>query len=295
YTDDQSIPQLGEIFAIGANVPYSSIVILLYNLPDFPLDDQYEVSDSLLQFIGYSEPEEQAMVRKLVRLLNQFAEASHFEQIWTELAPHQEALMAQMEHHRPSNALIEEMERVYQQTFESYRITPSLLIWSGPGWGFQTLDGKMANFVLGPMDKNFDFSNGNQFQELAIHELGHSFINHHVLTDQNTSIIQQMDSLYIPLQAAMTSQGYGDWLSCVIEHYVRAGEIIFKDLLDDPEGKAKLMQNYVEERDFVYLPFLIEKLTEYRLTQALSYQEAVHRSLLDWQATYAPISTGDKD
>ncbi|MEO1437417.1 MAG: DUF4932 domain-containing protein, partial [Bacteroidota bacterium] len=118
-------------------------------------------------------------------------------------------------------------------------------------------------------------------------EFGHSFINHIVETKKNLPVIHKMDTLYAPLRTSMTRQGYGDWESCVIEHYVRAGEIIFKELLDDPVGKEALMHIYAVEREFIYLPFLIKRLKDYRLTKSLSYHEAVRQSLIDWQTTYA--------
>lgn len=234
---------------------------------------------------GVNTEEEQAKIRTLVGYAIEFYKASHFEQLWNDLAPYRQETLAGLQQNLPTTALMTGLEAFYQQGYEGYQVVPSLTIWSGPGWGIKTMDEEtvVATFILGPLEKNFDFSDKARFLNLAIHEFGHSFVNHVVLETVSTQI-QETEHLFAPLREAMAQQGYLNWETCVIEHFVRAGEVLVPESMGDDSASEALLRDYTEQRQFAYLPFIVDKLRDYRYDQGLSYEEAVRKTMIDLAA-----------
>jgi hypothetical protein len=124
------------------------------------------------------------------------------------------------------------------------------------------------------------FTADAQFSKyLFIHEFGHSFVNRTVL--QHNAQLEKTKELFLPVKEAMIPQGYQDWQTCMIEHFVRAGEIIVLDQLGDHTQSEELLNNYRDNRKFIYLDFTVDKLKEYRLEKKLYYQESVRATLSD--------------
>lgn len=283
HPENQTNPLLMEIFTIAADIDYSTLVNLMYYLPEFPLNDSFELPEKRAKELGYDTDEQITMLRNLLAKVNQFYKESKFESIWNNLAPHRTELLSYLNENKPSQKQMSTMESFYQSDYTHYEIVPSFTIWSA-GWGINNGRGRKATFILGPLNKNYDFSNKISFLHLSVHEFGHSFVNHVVLP--NTEHLEKTRGLFEELKANMTRQGYSDWESCMIEHFVRAGEVIIPELIGNTQGKEALMKNYVEDRKYVYLPFIIEKLKEYRLKKKYSYAEAVKMTLIDLEKTY---------
>ena len=66
----------------------------------------------------------------------------------------------------------------------------------------------------------------------------------------------------------MEKQSYDDWWICVTEHIVRLGEIRISYALNDSAQAARLRENYVKNRNFIYIPALEEKVKEYEQNRA---------------------------
>ena len=195
-------------------------------------------------------------------------------------------MLTNISEHKPSQKQMEIMESFYQSDYAHYEVVPSFTIWSA-GWGINNGRGRKATFVLGPLDKNYDYSDTLRFLHLSVHEFGHSFVNHVVLP--NKEQLKKSRGLFTgELKANMTRQGYPDWESCMVEHFVRAGEIIIPELMGNTEGSEALMKNYIEDRKFIYLPFIIEQLKKYRLEKNYSYEDSVRMTLIDFEKTYVP-------
>ena len=177
------------------------------------------------------------------------------------------------------------MEKFYEHEFSSYQIVPSLTIWSGPGWGFKSANEQIATFVLGPLEKNYDYSDKERFQNLAIHEFGHSFVNDVVL-ENASDIIEETQNLFLPIKESMIPQGYSNWETCVNEHFVRAGEIIVPELMGDSSISTDLLQDYTEKRKFTYLSFIVDKMKYYRIQKNYSFKESVRKALIDVQKNF---------
>lgn len=285
YPADRENPLLFEIFELAADIPYSTIIELFYSLPEFPLPNDYELPERLSRWVGYRTPEEIQLLRQALAKTSQFARQSAFEAVWTSLQPTRQEALATLAKRLPSAQLLNTMEDFYGQTFKAYRIVPSLTIWPTAGWGIKSPDGDTASYILGPPAKNFDFTDTQAFLNLAVHEFGHSFVND-VVTAEGLELIPATDTLYAPIRTSMTRQGYSNWSASVYEHFVRAGEVIIQRLLEDEANAQALLKNYAEDRQFIYLPFIIERLGDYRLAQQLTYAESVKRTLQDLKATF---------
>jgi len=283
HPENQSNPLLMEIFTIAADMDYTTLVSLMYYLPELPLEDSYELPVQRAKALGYESEEEVTILRNLLAKVNQFYQESNFDSICNALAPHRAEVLAHIRSHQPSAEQMSTMESFYQTDYMQYEVVPSLTIWSA-GWGINNGIGHTATFILGPLSKSYDFSDTIRFMQLSVHEFGHSFVNHVVLPNQ--ALLDQTSGLFENLKVNMTGQGYPDWESCMVEHFVRAGEVIIPELMGNTEGSEALLKDYVDDRQFIYLPFIIQQLKKYRLDEQHSYEEAVKKTLKDLEKTY---------
>lgn len=283
HPEDLQNPLLGEIFTLGAEINYATLVNLMYLLPEFPLNKNYELSRETAIYLGYDTDEKLAVLTELIEKVNTFYLESGFESVWGTLPPFQKEVKETLWVKSPTPQLLAEMEFYYQKDFDSYLIIPSLCMFSGPGWGIQKPQTNEAVFVLGPLEKNFDFTS-ERFYELSIHEFGHPFANPVVLNFKDH--INSSESLFSPLKEAMVPQGYRDWISCIIEHFVRAGEVIISERQGKHKTSNELLESYSKERQFIYLPYIVKQLKKYRFDQGLSYSVAVEKTLVDLQSNF---------
>ena len=268
---------LAQIFALGADIDYSTLIYLMYSLPSFPLEDHYTVPDALAIKIGFHTEEERARLNSLILSTNNFYKQSNFNLIWNSLESHRSRVIEELRIRVPKPQLLEKMEAFYQTDYKDYEIVPSLTLWSA-GFGLRGIKENTATFVLGPLEPNYIFSS-DLFYPLSIHEFGHSFVNHIVIG--YAEVIDASKSLFEPIEKSMIKQGYSTWLSCVIEHFVRAGEVILAEQDSDIVTSGRLMQKYTEDLQFTYLSFIVKQLKDYRYNQNLSYPESVEKTLKD--------------
>jgi|GEM_PF-937260 len=284
FPEDRKIPALKELFELGENLDYSTAVELMYYMPEFP-QQKLSVPIDLLQKMGFQTEEDQALIQSILEKVNQFSIESNFEQVWSILAKHRNQTVEILNAHKPSSELMSELEGFYGQSYQHYEIVPSLTIWSGAGWGFKNINENKSTFVLGPLDNNYDFTS-DRFTSLSIHEFGHSFVNH--IVEENGQIITETSGLFRDVEASMRRQGYSNWTSCVIEHFVRAGEVIIPEIMGDSATSQSNLQNNINERDFIYLEYIVARLKEYRLDKKLPYSVAVKNTLKDFQNKFQP-------
>lgn len=283
YPDNSSNDKLAEIFSLAGKMDYSTIVNMMYFLPDFPLDPDYVFPLDQATVLGFESQDEMNTLQELVSTVNGFYIDSDFDTIWSALEPYRKEALGVLNEMRPPTIFMETIESFYGSTFNSYEIVPSLTIWSGPGWGLTDSNRDKATFVLGPLRKNYVFDDTN-FESLAIHEFGHSFVNGIVL--KNTDVLDQTKSLFTTIQPEMVPQGYSNWNTCMIEHFVRAGEIIVMAQLGDHKKSKALLEDYKVNRNFIYLEFIVEKLNDYRLKRKLDYRESVSLVLSDLEKKF---------
>lgn len=282
WPGDLNNTSLSKIYELAGDKSYGFFAALFVQLPDFPLPENYVFPQSVLDRHDYTTNEEISRIKTLLDLTSEFYQNSKFETLWSNLEPHRakttETLKTVVESQNFAEILTE-MEGFYQQKFATYQIVPSLTIWSGPGWGFNDT-GKSPMFVLGPLNKNYDYTDTEKLKNLSVHEFGHSFVNHLVL--QNLSdYISETEHLYLPLKESMTPQGYPNWEGCIIEHFVRAGEVLIPELMGNEALSQSNLNWNIEEKKFIYLPFIVDHLRDYRLNKGLSYKESLINTMID--------------
>lgn len=276
FPEDKRNPALKEVFKIGEHIDYSTIVQLMYHLPEFPHDDIVDYSENIINNTSY-DPN---LIRSVISHINQFYRTAHFNELWTSLTEERATTLELLHKRKPSREFISALERFYGQSYAHYEIVPSLTLWSGPGFGIRSKEKNKATFVLGPLAENYDFTS-DRFTSLTIHEFGHSFVNH--IVEKNGSMITQTRQLYDEVKVSMRTQGYSNWITCVIEHFVRAGEVIIPEMMEDTATSRANLNYHMIEKDFIYLEFIVDRLKEYRLSKKLTYSTAVNNTLKDFQ------------
>lgn len=276
FPEDIENPLLSELFKLGESIDYSTIVHLMYRLPEFPHDDGVKYSEEIIGNTGYDP----TIIQSIIEKVNQFSKSAHFDEVWDNLEEQRAATLEILDALKPSKELMNELERFYGQSFAQYEIVPSLTLWSGPGFGIRTKEEDKATFVLGPLEENYDFAS-DLFNSLTIHEFGHSFVNHIVV--ENRKPINETSELFLEMEQSMRLQGYSNWTTCVIEHFVRAGEVIIPEIMGDYTSSQANLQHYIQDKDFIYLDYLVDRLKEYRLNKKLSYSVAVSKTMMDFQ------------
>jgi len=96
--------------------------------------------------------------------------------------------------------------------------------------------------------------------DMVYHEFGHSFTN--PLVDAAEARLAKASDLFEPIREAMKRQAYGNWMTCMREHVVRAAAArLVRAELGDLEGGRQVADDYA--RGFRYLPPLYRALEEF--------------------------------
>jgi hypothetical protein len=270
----------------------SDLIRLLLQLDDFPratltgqLADQYLLPFSPTQDLT----EARAVVSQAIAAANAFYREINFDEYFlrnqNKYASARQQILARM----PDTTFIPALEAFYQQSFDAYTLIPSLTIPTGMGFGATLTRGGSTEIynVFGPLtaqhfadESHLDMGFGDEarLRELSTHEFGHSFVNP-VIEALPSELLTRTETLYQPIETAMTDQGYPTWQHCLNEHFVRAGEVIIARNLGKPEDAAKLQHWYMEDRKFIYLPVILEELEKYNQDRTYPYAEAVRRAM----------------
>lgn len=280
---------LAKAFEIADHLWLDYIISLLVQLDDFPnaiLSENIEEN----YFIRFSKREDMKEAKENVAAfldgLNQFYAEVDFDSYLSASEVYYDNVRKQVEERLPADNFIPTMEKFYQKEFDSYTLIPSLTIPTGMGFGIRySSAGKMKIYnVFGALalqsfkDKSqlldMGFGNEDRLRELSTHEFGHSFVNP-VIDQIPRELIDESEKLFDPIKNDMTGQNYGNWKSCLYEHFVRAGEVIIARNLGNTEDAENLKKWYIEGRKFIYLPIIIEELEDYNKSQKITYKQAV--------------------
>ena len=278
YPNDKNMASLSKLFELASDLDYSTLIHLMYYLPEFPIKNKNAVSDKLALYVGFTTKDEIEKLNILISELNNFYNTSNFEQVWKDLKSYRKEVKKVLKKEEPKPEVFNQMENFYQQHYQQYTIIPSVTLWQA-GFGIRDIENQTAVYILGPLGGNYDFNNSKTFTNLAIHEFGHSFVNHVLL--KNKKELLKTKRLFVPIKPAMKKQGYSNWETCMIEHFVRAGEVIVRDLTGNKTQSDFLLKTYAENKEFIYLRFIISKLAYYRMEKELDYDTAVLNTLID--------------
>jgi hypothetical protein len=154
--------------------------------------------------------------------------------------------------------VVSAMEKYYGQENQEYNIVLTPMLHDG-GYAlrYSTTHGDALYAVIGPKHTSKgvpEFDMDNILQEYVIHEFSHSFCN--PLIDKYWSLFEKDTCLLRSIIVSQREQGYGQWKSCVIEHYVRANEIILAEIVSGKPKADQVTKEY-EDDQWIYLRGLI--------------------------------------
>ena len=237
---------------------YSNFVLALVNFPNAKV-----TSDN--KFVSQFASLEEA--QQFTTALNDFYSEIDFGKFLEKYKPFYNRMISEVSQNMPHENFITEMEHFFGKSVENYNLYPSLTMPFSSGFAVGTSD-SVGN-VFGSFSKpeniedlsglQLGFSNSVSLRTICIHEFGHSFVNPAV--DQvDAQIIQSKENFFDPIKNKMSEQGYNQWKICLYEHFVRANEVIVAKLLGDNQKATEILTDNVNNRAFVYLPQIIEKL-----------------------------------
>jgi hypothetical protein len=191
----------------------------------------------------------------------------------------------QLMSHLPEDDFVGSMEYFYRKAHDRYMLIPSLTLPKGMAFGprYRHAGESVVCNVFGAYamqdlaDSNradMGFGDRTKLHELSVHEFGHSFVNPEVYALPAASI-DSLEGLFPPIRSAMEAQGYNTWKSCMIEHLVRAGEVVISRMEGRQEAAVRLEKAYIQDRKFVYLPAVIDALERYREDSKKPYRETL--------------------
>ena len=152
-------------------------------------------------------------------------------------------------------------------------ITPGEDSYRGFGPTIPTPNGKIPSMVLSsskmlkvqdslPLYRQYGFDNSEVTQFITIHEISHSFVN--PLLEKYKQQIQADSLLFVKeLKDTLAPRGIRDWYVCVIEHFVRLGEIRIARSMGNHQEADRLRTLHIGEYNCILLPLLEEKIVEY--------------------------------
>jgi hypothetical protein len=288
YLPYRESENLATLHKIAGDLDASYLIGLILQLDHFP-HASFPIGLAEEHFIQLSPTHhvEEAKTKtvKVINALNEFYREVTFDAYLSSSKPLYEHAMNQVKEHLPADPYIPAMEAFYQKQFHEYKLIPSLTIPTGMGFAPRyNKHGKTHIFnVFGPLgvqkfhdrsQPDMGFGDEKRLRELSVHEFGHSFVNP-VLDKIPDSLISQTEHLFEPIAAAMSEQSYPTWRYCLNEHFVRAGEVMISRKLGKLDEADHLQSHYVHERQFIYLPLILEELEQYAKKQDKTYEEVV--------------------
>lgn len=276
---------ISRIFELGEELSYSLFVELFTKMGELPNNDEYKIHADIMQNHYLNTSADAFLMQEIMEQVNLFYELSEFELFWETHQRWYNISLAEINKIAPRHELIDVLENFYGQEYSTYKIIPSLTFWPGPGFGFKGEN--TAFFVLGPFTDDFKFDDAERLNTLAVHEFGHAFANH-ILEACCSDIIEETRPLFDPIAESMYSQSYPEWSYCVDEHFVRAGEVLIPEMMNNKSlSESNLLFN-TEEKNFIYLPFIVDQLRKYRILEGLSYEESSKKTLQDLKKKFMP-------
>ncbi|MCZ4244265.1 DUF4932 domain-containing protein [Pedobacter punctiformis] len=205
--------------------------------------------------------------KHFVTAFNDFCKEIRFENYLEKYKPYYEEMISEVSKNIPKENFITEMEHFYGKEIENYNLYPSLTVPFSQG--FAVGNDNMIGNVFGsfnvpekienPSSLNLGFDNTISLRTVCIHEFGHCFVNP-VVDKVDEKIIQSKEYLFDPIKSKMSEQGYNQWKICLYEHFNRAGEVVIARLIKDDKKAEQILKDNVENRSYIYLPQIVEKL-----------------------------------
>ncbi len=292
YKSFASSENLATCFSVAVSLWFDYLTAFLLQVDDVPKASLSEAIDSK-HYLNFSKDKSPIEAKNNAEIflkgLNAFAIEINFDKYLSDSKEYYKMELQEVKMGLPDNDFIQTMESFYNKKFDHYLLVPSLTIPKGMGFGIKNSNeiGTEVFNVFGALDiQEFEdnsnlkmgFDNPIKLRELSVHEFGHSFVNP-VVAKLPEHLLRETKYLFDPLKSVMSDQGYNTWKACVYEHFVRAGEIIIAEKITSKKNTERLLEEYVEKRQFKYLPEIITELKKYDNGEYKSYYEMVEKTM----------------
>lgn len=283
---------LAVCFAVADHLWLDYLFTFLLQVEAFPnakFPDDIDASHYIQFSLSGDLKEAREKATQFLDGMNAFYREISFNDYWTASRPYYDQAIREVRNEIPPVEFIEANEKFYKKSFNRYILIPSLTTPKGMGFGIRIKQNDSTSIynVFGALDYQLftdlndlkmGFTNSDRLHELTIHEFGHSFVNPFV-DELPDSLITASQSLFEPLRQVMSDQGYVTWKACLYEHFVRAGEIYLWTKLKYPDRVEKLKTEYIQKRQFIYIPVILTELQKYNQGEHASYIDAVYSSI----------------
>ncbi len=275
-------------FTVADHLWLDYLIAFLVQVDDFP-DAQLTEAIPESYYINFSRTKNLKEAKENATIflggLNAFYKQIDFNQYMIDSKPYYDKAIEEVRNGLPETDFIGTMEGFYKSSFDTYTLVPSLTIPKGMGFGVKYSASEKTHIfnVFGALDSQqflktsdlqMGFADKQRLRELSVHEFGHSFVNPSV-DKLPEKIITDTEPLLEPMRLAMSNQGYNTWRASLYEHFVRAGEIIIAEKTGDTSGAKNLLNTYLHERQFNYIPTILVELRKYDRGQYKTYDETV--------------------
>lgn len=274
YLKSKNLQIIKSYFDKNFYLQFSNLILSLNNFPNAKFN-----SDNLQTLFASREDGD-----KFISAFNNLYEEIHFGEFLKKYKPFYDKMVLEVSQNIPKENFITEMEHLYNKGVENYNLYPSLTMpfSQGFGVGSENMIGNVFGCFIKPNEinnvqkLNLGFNNTISLRTICVHEFGHSFVNP-AIDKVDNRIIEDKKNLFEPIKNKMSQQGYNEWKICLYEHFVRANEVIIANLLKDDKKADEIMKDNVENRSFIYLPQIVEKLEYWYYNEYLekSYEEKV--------------------
>ncbi len=236
---------------------YSNFVLSLEDFPNAKLMGHTDLS----HFKSKEDAE------KFINAFNDFFKEVKFQDFITRYTPYYKKMIEEVSGNLPKENFISEMENYFGKSVSQYVLYPSLTLPFSSGFAVgdkNTIGNIFASFnhpgeINDTTKLNLGYSNALSLRTICIHEFGHSFVNPAV-DKVDEKIVHAKANLFEPIKDKMSEQGYNQWKICLYEHFNRANEVIIAKRLGDEIKANDILKDNIQNRLFIYLPQIIEKL-----------------------------------
>ena len=265
YKDHKAVKQFTKMSEVGFSYDAPPAAMLyLSNPPELEIDKPFTkyLKRRAGNFIGLFGEQR---LNSFVENLADFAQDSDFMTFYNDHQEFYNQIITRTRETIAGEDYIKDLEDYYGMEQASYNVILVPLFHPG-GYGPRVArdDNRFDIYnIRGPIQVRNGlpyFGSQDQFQYLAWHEFGHSFVN--PLTSKYSEEVNEYKSLYEPIEKQMKSHAYGSWETTVNEHIVRA---ITTRLTYIHRGQklGDSIKKQERTRGFVYIDALMEKLEEF--------------------------------
>jgi hypothetical protein len=195
--------------------------------------------------------------------MKQFATGSRFARFWNDKVPFYQKMVEFTDGDLAGYDPVKTINAYYNESKKSYTVilSPSL----AGGYGIRVTGPDKLTDIYGCLntDKIRDgipYYSKEGLSNYLYHEFSHSFVN--PLTDNYLPVVRATEKLFLPIQEEMSANSYGNWITCINEHIVRAVHIRILCSVGG-EKAAEALQDMEKSRRFVYIGPVLNKLKQF--------------------------------